>query len=69
MSNSSINEQSSWAALIKSAALIEQKELKSVVLSFLAVNVVKAKLGYDDALDVFGVHGVAGIWGAIAAGL
>ena len=39
------------------------------VLSFLAVNVVKAKLGYDDALDVFGVHGAAGIWGAIAAGL
>ena len=42
MSNSSINEQSSWAALIKSAALIEQKELKSVVLSFLAVFILMA---------------------------
>jgi hypothetical protein len=41
-SNSSINEQSSWAALIKSAALIEQKELKSVVLSFLAVFILMA---------------------------
>ncbi|MEE2778274.1 MAG: ammonium transporter [Acidobacteriota bacterium] len=40
----------------------------SLVAHF-AVNVVKPKLGYDDALDVFGVHGVAGIWGAIAAGL
>ena len=36
---------------------------------YVAVNVVKPKLGYDDALDVFGVHGVAGMWGAIAAGL
>ena len=42
MNNSSINEQSSWAALIKSAALIEQKELKSVVLSFLAVFILMA---------------------------
>jgi Amt family ammonium transporter len=30
---------------------------------------VKSKLGYDDSLDVFGVHGVGGIWGAIATGL
>ena len=26
-------------------------------------------LGYDDSLDVFGVHGVGGTWGAIATGL
>ena len=30
---------------------------------------MKQKLGYDDALDVFGVHGIGGIWGAIATGL
>ena len=29
----------------------------------------KGKLGYDDALDVVGVHGVGGIWGALATGL
>jgi Amt family ammonium transporter len=37
--------------------------------SYFAVAWVKTKLGYDDSLDVFGVHGVAGIWGALAAGL
>jgi Amt family ammonium transporter len=30
---------------------------------------VKAKLGYDDSLDVVGVHGVGGTWGALATGL
>jgi Amt family ammonium transporter len=30
---------------------------------------MKARLGYDDTLDVFGVHGVGGIWGALATGL
>jgi len=29
----------------------------------------KEKLGYDDALDVVGVHGVGGLWGALATGL
>ena len=29
----------------------------------------KGKLGYDDSLDVFGVHGVGGTWGAIATGI
>jgi Amt family ammonium transporter len=36
---------------------------------FLAVTVLKPKLGYDDSLDVFGVHGVGGIWGTLATGL
>ena len=31
--------------------------------------IVKGKLGYDDALDVVGVHGVGGTWGALATGL
>ena len=30
---------------------------------------LKHSLGYDDALDVFGVHCVGGMWGAIATGL
>ena len=30
---------------------------------------LKARLGYDDTLDVFGVHGVGGMWGALATGL
>ncbi|PYG87220.1 Amt family ammonium transporter [Ruminiclostridium sufflavum DSM 19573] len=35
-------------------------------LSFFAIVFLKSKLGYDDALDAFGCHGVAGIWGVIA---
>ena len=30
---------------------------------------LKEKLGYDDALDVVAVHGVGGLWGALATGL
>ncbi len=37
-------------------------------LCFLAVN-AKHYFGYDDALDVVGVHGVGGIWGSLATGL
>ncbi len=33
------------------------------------VSVVKIKLGYDDSLDVFGIHGVGGIVGAIGTGI
>jgi Amt family ammonium transporter len=38
--------------------------LVSSVLCYLAIE-MKNKLGYDDTLDVFGIHGMAGIWGAI----
>lgn len=38
-------------------------------LCYFAVAVVKSKVGYDDSLDAFGVHGVGGTWGAIATGL
>ena len=38
-------------------------------VSYFAINVLKAKLGYDDALDVWGIHGMSGIWGAIATGI
>jgi len=34
-----------------------------------AVNFLKPRFGYDDALDVFGVHGVGGTWGALATGI
>jgi Amt family ammonium transporter len=30
---------------------------------------LKPKLGYDDSLDVVGVHGIGGTWGALATGL
>ena len=36
--------------------------------SFLAIS-LKSRVGVDDSLDVFGVHGVAGIFGAMATGL
>jgi ammonium transporter, Amt family len=41
------------------------------VAGFLCYNACnfKAKLGYDDSLDVVGVHGVGGTWGALATGL
>ncbi|MBQ3335874.1 MAG: ammonium transporter [Selenomonadaceae bacterium] len=38
-------------------------------ICYTAVAVVKEKFGYDDSLDAFGVHGVGGMWGAIATGL
>lgn len=39
------------------------------IVCFAAVSIIKAKLGYDDSLDAFGVHGVGGTWGALATGL
>jgi Amt family ammonium transporter len=41
----------------------------AAVVSYFFVTTVKAKLGYDDSLDVFGIHGVAGIIGAIGTGI
>jgi Amt family ammonium transporter len=38
------------------------------VLCYTACN-LKTKLGYDDSLDVVGVHGVGGTWGALATGI
>jgi ammonium transporter, Amt family len=39
------------------------------VLCYIAITVLKPAWGYDDSLDVFGVHGVGGMWGALATGL
>jgi len=38
-------------------------------LCYLAVSKVKGRLGYDDSLDVFGIHGVGGTFGALATGI
>ncbi len=38
-------------------------------LGYFGVAVLKVKLGYDDSLDAFGIHGVCGMWGALATGL
>lgn len=43
--------------------------LAAGVLGFFSVAVLKKKLGYDDSLDAFGVHGICGCWGAIATGI
>jgi ammonium transporter, Amt family len=50
-----------WAALVIGAL--------ASPISYGFISVVKRKFGYDDALDVFGCHGVGGIWGGIATGL
>jgi Amt family ammonium transporter len=39
------------------------------LLGFFSVAKLKGMLGYDDSLDAFGVHGMCGIWGALATGL
>ena len=39
------------------------------LICYFAVAVLKPRLGYDDSLDVFGVHGVGGTWGAIAVAI
>ncbi len=50
-----------WAAIVIGLAVSP--------LCYVSMAVLKKKLGYDDALDVFGCHGVGGIWGGIATGL
>lgn len=39
------------------------------VVSYLACTFLKPAAGYDDSLDVFGVHALGGAWGAIASGI
>ncbi|MFL0194125.1 ammonium transporter [Clostridium sp. WILCCON 0269] len=38
-------------------------------ICYTSITFMKAKLGYDDALDAFGCHGIGGIWGGIATGI
>jgi ammonium transporter, Amt family len=49
-----------WAALVIGAL--------ASAICYGAVQ-LKGRLGYDDSLDAFGVHGVGGFWGAIATGI
>jgi Amt family ammonium transporter len=39
------------------------------IVCYAACTFLKPALGYDDSLDVFGVHGIGGTWGALATGL
>ena len=50
-----------WASFIIGGA--------AAPISYFMISYVKPKLGYDDALDAFGCHGVGGIWGGVATGL
>ncbi|MBT3596678.1 MAG: ammonium transporter, partial [Verrucomicrobia bacterium] len=43
--------------------------LCSSAVCYLAATSLKQKLGYDDSLDVFGVHGVGGVVGAVLTGV
>ncbi|MGZ4863310.1 MAG: ammonium transporter [Halobacteriota archaeon] len=43
--------------------------LGAALLSYAAISFIKPRLGYDDALDVFGIHGFSGIWGVLAVGV
>ena len=50
-----------WASIIIGALVSP--------ICYFTISVIKPKFGYDDALDVFGCHGIGGIWGGIATGL
>jgi ammonium transporter, Amt family len=50
-----------WAAIVIGAG--------ATAISYIFVAFIKPALKYDDSLDVFGVHGMAGIWGAMATGV
>lgn len=41
----------------------------AAAVGYYALILLKTKLGFDDSLDVFAVHGMGGIWGALATGI
>ena len=59
-----VTPASGWAGPMGSVVL----GLAVSPICFFCVSALKNKLGYDDALDVFGVHCVGGIVGALATG-
>jgi len=61
-------------AITPAAGFVEP--LPALIIGFVAgmvcyvfVSIIKPRLGYDDSLDAFGVHGIGGMWGALATGL
>jgi ammonium transporter, Amt family len=62
------------AAITPAAGFVDLKaaliiSIMSAMICFIMVGTIKVKLGYDDSLDAFGVHGVAGIVGSILVGI
>ena len=43
--------------------------IMGAIVAFFGVSILKKKLGFDDSLDAFGIHFLAGLWGAIATGI
>lgn len=61
-------------AITPAAGFIDAKAsmvvgLVAGIICYFMVVEVKERLGYDDSLDVLGIHGIAGTWGIIANGL
>jgi len=62
------------AAITPTAGFVDLKaaliiSIIASALCFVMVGKVKIKLGYDDSLDAFGVHGIAGIVGSVLVGV
>ena len=43
--------------------------IMGAIVAFFGVSILKKKLGFDDSLDAFGIHFLAGLWGTIATGI
>jgi Amt family ammonium transporter len=43
--------------------------MAAAIVCYYSMVLLKTKLGFDDSLDVFTVHGMGGIWGALATGI
>ncbi len=41
----------------------------AAIICYYSIVLLKTRLGFDDSLDVFAVHGMGGIWGALATGI
>lgn len=62
------------AAITPTAGFIDVRaafivSIISSIVCFIMVGTIKIRLGYDDSLDAFGVHGIAGIIGSVLVGV